>query len=86
MRKKITDFKKKIVTTITPLRISFIGGGDDMSYFFNKNKRVTMSSSIDKYNYITVKLHKHFNEKYRLNYFQTETVNNKTLQLINSFK
>jgi D-glycero-alpha-D-manno-heptose-7-phosphate kinase len=27
----------KIVITRTPLRISFIGGGTDMPYFYNKN-------------------------------------------------
>ena len=75
MKRKNTDFKKKIVTTRTPLRISFSGGGTDMPYFFNKNKGITISSSIDKYIYVTVKIHKNFNEKYRLNYFETETVN-----------
>ena len=74
MKRKNTDFKKKIVTTRTPLRISF-SGGTDMPYFYNKNKGITISSSIDKYIYVTVKIHKNFNEKYRLNYFETETVN-----------
>ena len=76
MKSKIIDFKKKIVTTKTPLRISFCGGGTDMPYFFNKNTGITISSSIDKYVYVTVKLHENFNEKYRLNYFETEIVNN----------
>ena len=81
MKKKNIRFKNKIVTTKTPLRISFSGGGTDMPYFFNKNTGITISSSIDKYIYVTVKLHENFNEKYRLNYFETETVNN-----INSIK
>jgi len=75
MIKENLDFKNKIVTTKTPLRISFIGGGTDMPYFFNKYTGITVSSSIDKYIYVTVKLHKNFNEKYRFNYYETETVN-----------
>lgn len=81
MKRKNIDFKNKIVTTRTPLRISFSGGGTDMPYFYNKNKGITISTSIDKYIYVTVKLHKNFKERYRLNYFETETVRN-----INSIK
>ena len=76
MKRKNIDFKNTIVTTRTPLRISLSGGGTDMPYFFNKYTGITISSSINKYIYVTVKLHKNFNEKYRLNYFETETVNN----------
>jgi len=68
-------FKKKIVITKTPLRISFSGGGTDMPYFYKKNKGTTVSSSINKFIYITLKSHKNFNEKFRLNYSQTEIVN-----------
>ena len=76
MKKKNLYFKKKIVTTKTPLRVSFVGGGTDMPYFFNKHTGITISTSIDKFIYVTVKLHYNFNEKYRLNYYETETVNN----------
>ena len=62
MRKKNLDFENKIVTTSTPLRISFIGGGTDMPYFFNKYSGITISSSIDKYIYVTVKIHKNFKD------------------------
>ena len=75
MKRKNIGFKNKIVTTCTPLRISFIGGGTDMPYFYNKYTGITISSSIDKFIYVTIKLHKNFNEKYRLNYYETETVN-----------
>ena len=69
------NFKKKIVITKTPLRISFSGGGTDMPYFYNKNCGLTISSAINKYVYITIKTHENFDEKYRLNYSQTEIVN-----------
>ena len=75
MTKKNTNFKKNIVTTKTPLRISLAGGGTDMPYFFNKFKGITLSTTIDKFVYVTVKTHKNFDEKYRLNYSTTEIVN-----------
>ncbi len=69
-------YKNSFVLTKTPLRISFIGGGTDMPYFFNKHFGRTVSGTIDKFIYVTVKIHSNFNEKYRLNYFETEIVNN----------
>ena len=69
------NFKNNIVITKTPLRISFSGGGTDMPYFFKKYSGITVSSSIDKFVYVTVKTHPNFNEKFRLNYSETETVN-----------
>ena len=36
MTKRISNFKKNIVTTKTPLRISLAGGGTDMPYFYEK--------------------------------------------------
>ena len=44
------NFKKKIVITKTPLRISFSGGGTDMPYFYNK-KVGFVSSNIYGYAY-----------------------------------
>jgi len=67
--------KEKIVVTKTPLRISFIGGGTDMPYFYNKNGGVTLVTSINKYVYVMVKIHSHSEEKYRFNYFHTEHAN-----------
>lgn len=66
----------KIVITRTPLRISFIGGGTDMPYFYNKNGGATISCTINRYIYVTVKFHNNYQEKYRLNYSETENVNN----------
>lgn len=67
--------KEKIIVTKTPLRISFIGGGTDMPYFYNKNGGVTLVTSINKYVYVMVKIHSHSEEKYRFNYFHTERAN-----------
>lgn len=75
MTKKFSNFKYNIVTTRTPLRISFLGGGTDMPYFYEKYGGVTISSAIDKFIYVTVKKHENFNEKYRLNYSETEIIN-----------
>jgi D-glycero-alpha-D-manno-heptose-7-phosphate kinase len=69
--------KKKIITTATPQRISFAGGGTDIDYFFEKHEGLVISSTIDKFIYVTVKEHNPlFVEKYRLNYSITEQVNN----------
>ena len=76
MINKSSNFKYKIVTTKTPLRISFSGGGTDMPYFYEKHGGITISSSIDKFIYVTIKKHSNFKEKYRLNYSETEIVNN----------
>ena len=75
MTNKSSNFKYKIVTTKTPLRISFLGGGTDMPYFYKKYGGVTISSSIDKFIYVTIKKHLNFKEKFRLNYSETEIVN-----------
>ncbi|MDA7489567.1 hypothetical protein N9A46_05145 [Candidatus Pelagibacter ubique] len=78
MKKLKTIFKKNIVTTKTPLRVSFVGGGTDMPYFYTKFNGITLSTSIDKFVYVTVKKHFNFKEKYRLNYSETEILNDIT--------
>jgi D-glycero-alpha-D-manno-heptose-7-phosphate kinase len=66
---------KKIITTATPQRISFAGGGTDIDYFYEKHGGLVLSTTIDKFIYVTVKVHnKLFKEKYRLNYSITEQV------------
>jgi D-glycero-alpha-D-manno-heptose-7-phosphate kinase len=65
---------EKVVITKTPLRISFVGGGTDMPYFYNKFSGATISCAINKYIYVTAKYHNNFQEKYRLNYSLTENV------------
>ena len=69
--------KKKIVISKTPLRVSFIGGGTDFSNFYKKNNGEVISAAINKYVYITIKAHNNtYDEKYRLNYSDTENKNN----------
>ena len=73
-----TDSMKKIdlVVTKTPLRVSFLGGGTDMKYFYNDYGGSVFSSAIDKYVYVTVKRHSPcFKEKFRLNYSKSESKN-----------
>jgi D-glycero-alpha-D-manno-heptose-7-phosphate kinase len=67
---------EKTVISKTPLRVSFVGGGTDMPYFYNKFSGATISCAINKYVYVTVKYHNNFHEKYRLNYSRTENAKN----------
>jgi D-glycero-alpha-D-manno-heptose-7-phosphate kinase len=67
-------FDEKIIISRTPLRISCVGGGTDMPYFYNKFTGATISCTINRYVYVTVKYHNNFREKYRLNYSITENV------------
>jgi D-glycero-alpha-D-manno-heptose-7-phosphate kinase len=61
------------VTTITPLRLSFAGGGTDLPDFYLKHGGAVVSTTINKYIYVTVKYHSTlFNEAYRLSYSTTE--------------
>ena len=65
----------RLVITRTPMRISFAGGGTDLPDFFKKETGAVLSTAIDKYVYVTVKRHGElFNEAYRLNYAEAETV------------
>ena len=63
---------EKVVISKTPLRVSFVGGGTDMPYFYDKFSGATISCAINKYIYVTAKYHNNFQEKYRLNYSITE--------------
>jgi D-glycero-alpha-D-manno-heptose-7-phosphate kinase len=65
---------EQVVISRTPLRVSFVGGGTDMPYFYNKFTGATISCAINRYVYVTVKFHNNFQEKYRLNYSITENV------------
>jgi D-glycero-alpha-D-manno-heptose-7-phosphate kinase len=66
----------RAVTTITPQRLSFAGGGTDLPDFFRQHGGAVVSTTIDKYIYVTVKRHSPlFNEAYRLSYYKTEHVN-----------
>ena len=65
----------RFVTTITPQRISFAGGGTDFTDFYLNHGGAVVSATIDKFVYVTVKRHSElFDEKYRLSYSLTEHV------------
>ncbi len=65
-----------MIISKTPLRISFFGGGTDLPSFYKKNNYgAVVNSSINKYLYVTLKKQNSlFFEKYRLNYYLTELV------------
>ena len=56
-----------MIITRTPYRISFFGGGTDYPAWYNKNEGLVISTSINKYCYINVRLIQNFfNYKYRV--------------------
>jgi D-glycero-alpha-D-manno-heptose-7-phosphate kinase len=57
----------------TPLRISFAGGGSDLPTFFVKEAGAVVSTTINRYIYITV--NPKFDRRIRASYSQTESVN-----------
>lgn len=56
----------------TPLRVSFFGGGTDFPTYFRENGGAVLSSTIDKYIFVTIK-HR-FDEYLRVGYTRTELV------------
>ena len=67
-----------MIITKTPYRISFFGGGTDLSPWLDQNKSgLVISASIDRYCYITLRhLPEIFDYRYRLRYYQNEQTNN----------
>jgi D-glycero-alpha-D-manno-heptose-7-phosphate kinase len=66
----------RVVTTMTPQRLSFAGGGTDLPGFYRQHGGAVISATINKYIYVTVKRHSPlFDEAYRLSYSKTERVN-----------
>lgn len=64
-----------VVFTRTPLRVSFAGGGTDLSDFYEHDYGAVLSTAINKYIYVTVKRHGEvFDEKIRLSYSRSESV------------
>jgi len=64
-----------MIISRTPLRISFAGGGTDLASFYELQAGGVLSTTINKYLYVTVKSHGNlFDEKYRLNYSISECV------------
>lgn len=61
-----------MIVSRTPLRISFVGGGTDIGWFYKKEPGAVVSTAINKYIYITV--NKKFDSKIRASYSKTEIV------------
>jgi D-glycero-alpha-D-manno-heptose-7-phosphate kinase len=61
-----------MIITKTPLRISFCGGGTDMSAFYEREEGVVLSSAISLYVYLVI--HPFFENRFMLKYSQAECV------------
>ena len=70
-----------MIISKTPYRISFFGGGTDYPEWYNKYDGQVVSTTIDKYIYISIrKLPPYFGFKYRIVWSRVE--NNKNLSSI----
>lgn len=64
-----------MVITRTPFRMSFFGGGTDMEAYFRENGGAVLSTTFDKYCYVTVRhLPRFFDYSTELSYAKTERV------------
>lgn len=63
-----------MIISRTPLRISFAGGGSDLEEYYKTGYGAVVSTTIDKYIYITV--NKKFDDRIRVSYSKTEEVDN----------
>ena len=63
-----------MIISRTPVRMSFVGGGTDWTPYYRKYGGAVVSTTINKYIYITV--NKKFDKKILLNYSKTEEVEN----------
>lgn len=61
-----------MIISRTPYRISFVGGGSDLKAFYSNHPGSVVSTTIDKYMYVTVT--KRFDHTFRLSYTKTEIV------------
>lgn len=62
-----------MIITRTPLRISFFGGGTDYPVWYKENAGAVLSTTINKYCYISCRyLPPFFNYKYRIRYVERE--------------
>jgi D-glycero-alpha-D-manno-heptose-7-phosphate kinase len=62
-----------LIITRTPFRVSFIGGGSDMPDFYSRHPGAVISTTINKYMYISS--HRYFEpDQIRVKYSKTETV------------
>jgi len=62
-----------MIISRTPFRISFVGGGSDLEAFYSKHTGAVLSTSINKYMYISS--HRYFHkDQIQVKYSNTETV------------
>lgn len=65
-----------MIITKTPFRMSFFGGGTDMPEFFNEERGSVISTSINKYVYVTIRhLPRFFDYTTEIKYSRIERVN-----------
>lgn len=65
-----------MIITKTPFRMSFFGGGTDFPQFFQNYRGAVISTSFDKYAYVTVRhLPRFFDYTTELSYAKTERIN-----------
>jgi len=62
-----------LIISKTPLRMSFVGGGSDLPVYYQQEEGAVLSTTIDKYMYVTV--NQKFDGDIRLSYSKTEDVN-----------
>ncbi len=71
-----------MIITKTPFRMSFFGGGTDFNGFFNEHGGAVLSTTFDKFAYVTVrKLPPFFDYKTHITYSKEEKVN-ETSQIV----
>ena len=64
-----------MIITKTPFRMSFFGGGTDMESYFRENGGAVLSTTFDKYCYVTVRhLPRFFDYTTELSYSRIERV------------
>ena len=61
-----------MIISKTPMRLSFVGGGSDLPSFYRDGVGAVLSTSIDKFVYVTI--NKRFEPGIRLSYSKTEEV------------
>jgi D-glycero-alpha-D-manno-heptose-7-phosphate kinase len=65
-----------MIITRTPLRVSFCGGGTDLPAYYGKQQGAVVSTTLNKYVYITVnRLSPYFDHRILLKYSETELAN-----------
>jgi D-glycero-alpha-D-manno-heptose-7-phosphate kinase len=61
-----------MIGTMTPFRVSFAGGGSDLSSFYRQTPGCVISTTIDKHMYVFI--HPSFDEQIQVKYSKTELV------------